>query len=723
MTQAETGRTTEKTLRENEQGNTQNTMNDATQNIARDTPQNSAKPVPALGSLNKTELDQNIRPQDDLFRHVNGKWLRETEIPADKSQYGVFVTLAEKAEDACRDIILEQAEKYREKTVNPAATAAKPDSDGWKLATLYDNFMNEKRQQTLGATELAPTIQKIREAKSTAALLHTLAHRAKHGGPGLLGAGVDTDPENPSRYLLWFTQGGLGLPDESYYKDADKKEIREKYITHIQKMLTLADKHGAAIFPGETDTARETSAKKLAQQTFKLETEIASAHWNRVRCREINEIYNPHTNKQLQQLAPNFDWPLYLETLEIKPAQITENIVCQPDAIAHTLKLFTPERLEQWRAWLIWHTLANTAAMLNPEIAQENFNFYGTTLSGQPKQRDRWRRAVSFVQGAMGEAIGRIYVTKHFTKNAKHKIDELVAKLLDAYRDSITTLEWMTPATRERALEKLAQFTPKVGYPKKWCDYSTLQISSHSLLQNFENINLFHHKRELQKLDGEIDRDEWFMTPQTVNAYYNPGFNEIVFPAAILQPPFFDPQADPALNYGAIGAVIGHEIGHGFDDQGSQYNGSGKLDNWWQQADREAFTARTKTLIKQYDELSPEGADGAHVNGQLTIGENIGDLGGLGIAWRAYLLSLAGNEPPIIAGLTGAERFFMSWARAWRLKARPESVKLHLQTDPHSPAEFRCNQIVKNLDAFHECFKTTPEDALWLPANERVTIW
>ncbi|MBN9613755.1 MAG: peptidase M13, partial [Actinobacteria bacterium] len=376
-----------------------------------------------------------------------------------------------------------------------------------------------------------------------------------------------------------------------------------------------------------------------------------------------------------------------------------------------------------WKAWLVWQIARGSAALLSQQISQANSDFYGTALTGATEQRDRWRRGVSFVEGAVGEAVGRLYVERHFDESAKGSMDVLVGNLVEAYRQSILSLEWMGEETKQRALEKLEKFTPKVGYPVKWRDYSALTVDAADLLDNSRRVAEMEFARELGKLGKPIDRDEWFMTPQTVNAYYNPGFNEIVFPTAILQPPFFDASWDPAANYGAIGAVIGHEIGHGFDDQGSQYDGDGKLSNWWTDEDRAAFETRTGALIAQYNALSPEGADGQTVNGELTIGENIGDLSGLEIAWKAYLISLDGAEPPVVDGLAAGERFFLAWAQAWQQKSRPAEVVRLLTIDPHSPNEFRCNQIVRNLAPFHAAYGTQPGDGLWLDPAERVNIW
>jgi putative endopeptidase len=509
---------------------------------------------------------------------------------------------------------------------------------------------------------------------------------------------------------VFLEQGGIGLPDESYYREAKFADIRDAYRTHLERMLGMAE---------------IADASAAAQRIFDLETEIAAHHWDNVRCRDSVATYNPMTWDDTRALAGDHAELLgrWLTALDVPAASFAEVVVRQPSFLEGLAPLLDADRLDAWRNWLQWQVIRASAPYLHAEVVNANFDFYGKTLTGTPELRARWKRGVSIVEGAMGEAIGKVYVERHFPGDAKVAMDDLVANLVEAYRQSITSLEWMTDATRERALDKLGKFTPKIGYPVKWRDYSTLAITADDLIANVRAVAEFDFQRELGKIGKPIDRDEWFMTPQTINAYYNPGFNEIVFPAAILQLPFFDETRDAAANYGAIGAVIGHEIGHGFDDQGSQYDGDGKLTDWWTDDDKAAFQARTASLIEQYDALEPRQLPGHHVNGALTIGENIGDLGGLGIAWKAYLLSLEGDEPPVIDGLTGAERFFLGWAQAWRTKLRDEEALRLLSIDPHSPAEFRCNQIVRNIDVFYSTFGVTERDALWLDPEDRVTIW
>ena len=650
----------------------------------------------ALSSgIDTDELDTSIRAQDDLFRHVNGKWIERTEIPSDKARYGSFYLLAEEAEKAVRDIIIE-------------SQSADPGTEGRKVGDLYASFLDEARIQALGAKPIAEAIAEAEKVDSIDSLLETLGRLERGGSSGFFQVFVDNDPGQPERYLVFLEQGGLGLPDESYYREEKFAEIRTKYLAFVERMLGLAG----------LDDAAARAARIVA-----LETELATHHWDNVANRDSEKTYNPMLWSAANDLAGAIDMDVWLNALGVPDHSFDEVVVRQPSFMSGLETVLTAENLPAWRDWLAWQVIRSNAAYLSSDFVETNFDFYGKTLTGTPELRARWKRGVSLVEGALGEAVGRIYVERHFPEAAKTAMDVLVANLVEAYRQSITGLEWMGEATRARAIDKLEKFTPKIGYPVKWRDYSSLEIDASDLIGNVRATNEFEFQRELGKIGKPLDRDEWFMTPQTINAYYNPGFNEIVFPAAILQFPFFDETRDAAANYGAIGAVIGHEIGHGFDDQGSKYDGDGRLTDWWTPEDRAAFEDRTKSLIEQYNALAPRQVPDHHVNGALTIGENIGDLGGLSIAWKAYLISLAGQEPPVIDGLTGAQRFFLSWAQAWQLKARDEEVVRLLSIDPHSPNEFRCNQIVRNIDEFYDTFEVTESDALWLDPKDRVTIW
>jgi putative endopeptidase len=658
---------------------------------------------PVTTGIDVTELSDEIRPQDDLYRHVNERWMARTPIPADKAGYGAFEALRERSEAAVREIVEE-------------ARSSSTVGDAKKFGDLYASFMDESRVESLGATPLADGLALVDTVVGIGDVLRVTGQLQRSGLSGAYGVYVDSDPGDPERYLVMIHQGGIALPDESYYREERFAPIRDAYVAHLERMFLLA---------GFND------ADSRARRVFELETEIARRHWDNVATRDREKSYNLMTWEGATELfasglsdgAERVGLEQWIDAFDAPAGAFDEVVVRQPSFLRELGGLFDAARLDAWRDWLRWQVIRGYASYLSTPFVEAQFDFYGRTLTGAPELRERWKRAVSLVEGVLGEAVGRVYVERHFPPSAKARMDELVANLVAAYRESISTLSWMTAATRERALEKLEAFTPKIGYPVKWRDYSTLDIDPTDLIANVRAANEFEFRRELAKIGAPIDRDEWFMTPQTVNAYYNPGYNEIVFPAAILQWPFFDEARDDAANYGGIGAVIGHEIGHGFDDQGSKIDGTGKLTDWWVPADREAFEARTKLLIEQYDELVPAETPGQHVNGSLTIGENIGDLGGLGIAWKAYLISLGGATPPVIDGLSGAQRFFLSWAQVWQYHARPEEVARRLAIDPHSPPEFRCNQIARNIDEFYEAFGVTEGDALWLEPDRRVTIW
>jgi putative endopeptidase len=641
------------------------------------------------------ELDAAVRPQDDLFRHVNGAWIDRTEIPSDKARYGSFYVLAEAAEAAVRDIIVE-------------AQSATPGSEERKVGDLYASFMDEARANELGATPLEPLFTAVDAIDSVESFLRTLGSLERGGVSGFTQVFVDNDPGNPERYLVFIEQAGIGLPDESYYHEEKFAEIRVKYVEFVARMFELAGLENAA---------------ERASHVVALETDVAAVHWDNVRSRDSEATYNLMPWDQANALVGDVDLDVWLTAVGVPASSFDEVVVRQPSFLAGLEKLITADRVPALADWLRWQIIRSNAGYLSDEFVAANFDFYGRTLTGTPELRARWKRGVSLVEGALGELVGKVYVERHFPAAAKQSMDVLVANLIEAYRQSIHGLAWMSETTREKALDKLAKFTPKIGYPVKWRDYSSLAITADDLIGNVRATSEYEFQRELGKIGKPLDRDEWFMTPQTINAYYNPGFNEIVFPAAILQYPFFDETRDAAANYGAIGAVIGHEIGHGFDDQGSKYDGDGRLIDWWTADDKAAFEKLTASLIEQYNALAPKQVPDHHVNGALTIGENIGDLGGLSIAWKAYLISLDGAEPPVIDGLTGAERFFLSWAQAWQLKARDEEVIRLISIDPHSPNEFRCNQIVRNIDDFYTTFDVGPDDALWLDPAQRVTIW
>ena len=648
--------------------------------------------------IDPTDFNTSVRPQDDLFQHVNGKWFAEVEIPEDKAIYGAFAMLADDSEAAVREV-LEQA------AANPEPGVSQ------QIGDLYASFLDEERANELGAAPIAADLNLIEHVRQIDDATRLLGTYENLGLSGLFGLWVDNDEGNPDRYIMNLAQGGLGLPDEAYYREEKHAEIRDAYVPHIAQMLTLA---GWA----------EDEALAAARKIMHFETELAKIHWDNVATRDAEKTYNLTGRAHLDALTPTFDWNVWLKGANFESKVLEELNVCMPSFFEGLAALWNNDNLETIKLWLAWQVIRSTSSLLSDDFVNERFDFYGTKLTGAPMNRARWKRAVSLVEGSLGEAIGKIYVDKYFPAEAKTRMDELVKYLIEAYRDSINNLEWMTDETKAKALTKLDKFTPKIGFPVKWKDYSSIEIRRDDLVGNVRRVSAWGAAKELAKIGSPIDRDEWFMTPQTVNAYYNPGFNEIVFPAAILQPPFFSLSTDDAVNFGAIGGVIGHEIGHGFDDQGSKYDGDGKLESWWSDADREAFEKLTGSLIGQYNELSPAQLSDDHkVNGELTIGENIGDLGGLGIAFKAYEMMLGDREDVVIDGFTGRQRLFLSWAQAWRTKGRDEIVIQRLATDPHSPSEFRCNQIVRNVDAFYEAFDVKPGDKLWLDPDLRVKIW
>ena len=641
------------------------------------------------------ERDPSIHPGDDLYLHMNQRWLERSPIPADKARYGAFTVLAEEAEKAVRALIED-------------ATSAPEGSEARKVGDLYTSFMDEARIGEVGLAPLHSMFPVINAATTKEDLLGVVASGERLGVDGLWHLFVDNDPGNPERYIVFVEQGGISLPDESYYRKEEHAETVAAFLAHVERVFGLV---------GVDEAARR------AERVLSVESALAGHHWDNVASRDAEATYNLWSKDQLSSTLGSFSLEQWRQNIDIPETVLSEVVVRQPSFVEAIGGVWDTLDLEALRDWITWHTVMACAPYLTNDLVEAHFDFFGRTLSGTPKLRARWKRAVSFVESVMGEAVGKLYVEKHFPPESKHQMDELVGKLLDAYRESITDLDWMSAETKQRALEKLDTFVPKIGYPSKWRDYSSLSVRADDLWANAAAGNEFEFTRELSKIGAPLDREEWFMTPQTVNAYYNPGFNEIVFPAAILQYPFFDPERDAASNYGAIGAVIGHEIGHGFDDQGSRFDGSGRLHNWWTEEDRKAFEQRTSSLITQFSELSPRDLPGHTVNGELTIGENIGDLGGLAIAWKAYLLSLGDQTPPVVDGLSAAERFFLSWAQSWKLAARTEEALRLLNIDPHSPPEFRCNQIARNLDLFYEAFDVTEDHELWLDPEKRVSIW
>jgi len=657
--------------------------------------------------IDVSALDPATRPADDLFAHVNGLWITSHTIPADRASDGVLRALRDRSEEQVRDIITELGRQV--------ADGQQQDDDAAKIGAAFASFMDTQTIEAAGLAPLRTDLALIEQASTQAELTGALGALQRTGAGGAVAFFVDNDAKNPDRYVVHLTQSGLGLPDEAYYRDPQYATFLEAYRPHVARMLLLG---GAA--------SDQADAEERAARVVALETALAGQHWDVVKDRDAELTYNATTLADLAEEAAQFDWRAWAHALGAPEGSMDRLVVREPDFARGFAALWEAQPLADWKDWMAFHAISARAAFLTEELSQANFDFYGRTLTGAQEQRERWKRGVSFVEGVLGEAVGKQYVARHFPPDHKARMDRLVATLVEAYRESISALEWMGPDTRAKALAKLDAFTPKIGYPVKWRDYSDLVVRADDLVGNVRRASAFEQDWELAKIGTPIDRDEWFMTPQTVNAYYNPGMNEIVFPAAILQPPFFDADADDAVNYGGIGAVIGHEIGHGFDDQGSKYDGTGRLADWWTAEDRAEFESRTKALVDQYSGYSPAQLDGSHhVNGALTIGENIGDLGGMAIALKAYRIALGRplEEAPVIDGLTGVQRVLIGWAQAWRSKGRDAEVIRRLAIDPHSPEQFRCNGVVRNIDAFYEAFDVQPGDGLYLPPEERVSIW
>jgi predicted metalloendopeptidase len=659
-------------------------------------PAASTATAPASG-VDFQYIDNSVRLQDDFFRHVSGKWLDTVEIPADRARYGSFDALRELSEARLHDIIDELAKG-----------GMSGDVDAKKIADMYGSFMDEARLETLGLKPLQGELARIDALADKKDLPALAAHLTILGVNEPFRPIVNQDARESTRYAVYFIQSGLGLPDRDYYlKDDDTKlkNIRAEYVKHVQRMLTMG---------GVADADRAAAA------ILQLETGIAKVQWTRVENRDPVKSYNKTEVAKLPELLAHFDWKVYFAATEIGD-KVDYVIVRQPSFLKGLDQLLADTPLPVWKAYFKWHLLDAYAPYLDKHIVDEDFAFSSVTLRDIPENRPRWKRGVTLAEESIGEGLGRLYVAKYFPPEYKARMQVMVQNLLAAYRQSIETLDWMEPQTKKEALAKLASFSPKIAYPDRWRDYSALEVSKDDLVGNVVHARRFEYNRQLAKLGKPVDRGEWGMTPQTINAYYNPLKNEIVFPAAILQPPFFNPAADDAVNYGGIAAVIGHEVSHGFDDQGSQFDGDGNLRNWWTKIDREKFSKLTKALSAQYSSYSP--LPGYHLNGDLTLGENIGDNSGLAIAYKAYHLSLAGRPAPVIDGFTGDQRFYLGWAQVWRGKARDaETIRL-IKVDPHSPSQFRCNGTLVNQPGFYSAFNVKETDKMYLPPAQRVSIW
>ncbi len=644
-------------------------------------------------------VDPAIRPQDDLYRHVNGKWLAETQIPADKGYYDMFEYLADRTEQQLHGIV----DALR-------GAAATSDPDGRKIADLYASFMDEATVERRGLAPLAAEFGRIEAVHSASQVPALIARLQRIGVPVPFTPQVHQDAKDSSKYVFDLGQDGLGMPDRDYYLSdaAELAKIRAAYAAHVERMLTLA---------------HEPRPHAEARQIVALERALAESQWTKVELRDPVKAYNKYEFDRLAQLAPHFDWNAYLAAAGVT-GKTDYVIVGQPSYITAFAKLLATTPLPTWRAYFRWHLLNSYAPYLGKTYEDEHFAFYGTALQGIQRNRERWKRGLALVDASIGEGLGRLYVAEYFPASSKTRMEQLVQNLLAAYRADIETLDWMGPETRRHAQEKLAKIQVKIGYPSHWRDYGSLVITRDDLFGNVARAREFEYQRNVDKLGRPLDRSEWGMTPQEINAYYNPELNEIVFPAAILQPPFFDASADDAVNYGGIGAVIGHEISHGFDDQGSQYDGDGNLlapPGWFTQADLDRFKQKAHALVAQYAAYSP--LAGYPINGELTLGENIADNSGLAIAFKAYRLSLGGHEAPVIDGLTGAQRFFCGFAQVWRGKMRDNMLIMELKTDPHSPDEIRGLVPERNQAAFYDAFGVKPGDKMYLPPESRVTMW
>ena len=654
-----------------------------------------AKKEELTSGINKKNMDTKVKPGDNFADFVNGTWYKNTKIPADKASYGAF------------DLLYDQSQKDVKAIIEDASKSNAADgSDEQKIGDYYASFMNRKDRDAKGITPIQPELKAIDAIANYTDLASYFGNAIRTGVTNPFAIFVNQDSKNPKEYALTTWQSGLGLPEREYYTATDAKmaDIRKKYVTHIEKILQL----------GGIENASENATKIMA-----LETTIASSHMKKEDTRDVVKLYNKYNTADLKTLMPDFDWATLLRTAGMDKEKSI--IISQVEYTKSLNNIIKNTPLDTWKMYLKWGLINRNANRLNTALDKQSFEFYAKTLYGVEKQEDDWKRAVNGVNGALGEIVGKVYVEKHFSPEAKERMVGLVKNLLKAYAESIKKLDWMSADTKKQALAKVDKFMIKIGYPDSWRDYSSLKIAKNDMFGNSVRANEFEYQRNLDKLGKPVDRTEWGMTPQTVNAYYNPSLNEIVFPAAILQPPFFDLKADDAVNYGGIGAVIGHEIGHGFDDQGAAYDGDGVLKNWWTPADLTAFKAKTGALVAQYSGF--KAFPDLNVNGDFTLGENIGDLGGLSIAIKAYKESLGGKEAPVMDGFTGMQRVFLGWGQVWGEKAREEAVRSQIAGDPHSPAKFRINGVVRNVPEFYEAFKIKPTDSLYLAPEKRVKIW
>lgn len=649
-----------------------------------------------ISGIDQQYIDQNGSANNDFYDYVNGTWLKQTEIPADKARWGAFNELHELSTNQLHRIVEDlAAQKWATGSVEQ------------KIASLYASFMDEKAIEAQGIKPLQQELARVDALQSKQGFAQLMGHFSRIGVRTPFDISIGQDMKRSDVMIAGLVQRRLGLPDRDYYLKDDQKfvETRAKYLKHIERMLQLSGDQQAA---------------QHAKEILTLETELAKIQWSNVQNRDLSKRYNIYKTKDLKKLTSTFDWNTYLSSVGVKD-KIQTIQVNQLSYFQSLDPVIDRTPLNVWKAYFKWNLISSFAPYLNKAFVDESFAFYGKTLRDVAEQEVRWKRGVQTVNGVLGDGLGKIYVEKHFSADKKQRMDALVQNLIQAYDQSISQLDWMSPETKVQAKKKLSSLSIKVGYPKQWRDYSALHIKDGDLIGNVIRASEFEHQDDLDKLGKPVDRDEWFMTPQTVNAYYNPSSNEIVFPAAILQPPFFNIDADDAVNYGGIGSVIGHEISHGFDDQGSQFDELGNMRNWWTAQDHKRFKAKTQALVAQYNAYEP--IAGYHVNGELTLGENIADNSGLSIAYKAYQISLAGKPAPVIEGRTGEQRFYMGWAQVWRAKTREAQAIVYLKTDPHSPDKVRANGALVNQAPFYDAFKIKEGDKMYLAPEKRVSIW
>lgn len=647
--------------------------------------------------INLSHIDKSIDPRDDFYDFAAGTWSKNTKIPSNESRWGSFNEIADRNNDNLKKILEESA----------ADRAAKPGSNKQKIGDFYRTGMDTVKLESEGFSPITPLLASVNKIEKKAGLFKALGELHSKGIPALFGFGIDADLKNSNENAIYFGQPRLGLPDKMYYTDAKYENIRAAYKKHLENVFSLLGDNAEV-------------AKKNAETVFNLEKDMADASMGRIELRDPEKQYNPTTKAEFFKKENNLDFNDYL-TAALVTKPFTNIVIAQPVYFDALNKMITTVPVADFKTYLRWSVAHATAPYLSSKFVAENFSFYGTVLQGAKEQKPRWKRVSATVDNGVGEALGQLFVEKYFDANSKKKVNEMVDNLTLAFKERIKTRSWMSEETKTKALDKLEKITRKLGYPDKWKDYSTLEIKNDNYVSNVLRANRFGYLEMINKIGKPVDKTEWGMTPPTVNAYYNPSYNEIVFPAGIMQPPFFDAKADDAANYGVMGAVIGHEITHGFDDQGAKFDGAGNMVNWWGDADQKNFDGRTGMVRDQFDRYVA--IDTLHVNGQLTLGENIADLGGLTMAYKAYEISLKGKKSPVMDGYTGEQRFFIAWAQAWKTLSRPEALKQMIATNPHSPGNFRANGPLTNMPEFYEAFNVKQGNKMYRPADQRAEVW